>query len=346
MILNETPLRTAKNFGINNIKIEDLIMPSKIEKFEGLTITGDIEEIKIWDQTKKEKLKYGINKELEKQSKTKTNQDIQIIIDSSKEKNISLEFKFDEKNINLVDNIEIIANENAKANIILKYTSSDMSKGYHNGILKVSVKKNSKIDMTIVNFLNKVTTNFLCIENELQENAELNYNMIDFGGKYSISNYYSNLIGNNSKNNLNTIYLGNENQVFDINYIAELRGEKSIANIDVQGALDDEAKKNFKGTIDFKKGAKKAIGNEEEFCILLSENARSKALPMLLCTEEDVEGSHSSAAGKVDEKQLFYIMSRGFSYLDALKLIVKARFNKVTENIIDVNLRNEILEKI
>ena len=41
--------------------------------------------------------------------------------------------------------------------------------------------------------------------------------------------------------------------------------------------------------------------------MLLSDKAKSKALPMLLCTEEDVEGNHSTATGKLDEKELFYI---------------------------------------
>lgn len=88
-------------------------------------------------------------------------------------------------------------------------------------------------------------------------------------------------------------------------------GQKSFVDIDVQGALKENAKKNFKGTIDFKKGCKKAKGNENEFCMLLSEKAKSLALPMLLCTEDDVEGNHSTASGKVDEEQLFYIMTRG-----------------------------------
>ena len=54
-----------------------------------------------------------------------------------------------------------------------------------------------------------------------------------------------------------------------MNYIAELYGEKSNIDIEVQGALKDNAKKNFKGTIDFKKGCKKATGNENENCMLL-----------------------------------------------------------------------------
>ena len=67
---------------------------------------------------------------------------------------------------------------------------------------------------------------------------------------------------------------------------------------------------------------------------------------MLLCSEEEVEGNHSSAAGKVGEKELFYIMSRGFNFKEAMKLIVKAKFNKIIENISNERLKEEILEEI
>ena len=67
---------------------------------------------------------------------------------------------------------------------------------------------------------------------------------------------------------------------------------------------------------------------------------------MLLCTEEDVEGEHSTAAGKIDPKQLFYIMSRGFDIKDAQKLIIRAGFNEILEQITKEELKEEILEKI
>lgn len=184
------------------------------------------------------------------------------------------------------------------------------------------------------------------MENILEDNSDLNYTIIDIGGKNSIQNYYSNIIGKSAKNDLKTIYLGSENQIKDINYIAELRGQKSFVDIDVQGALKENAKKNFKGTIDFKKGCKKAKGNENEFCMLLSEKAKSLALPMLLCTEDDVEGNHSTASGKVDKEQLFYIMTRGLSYKEAVKLIVRANFNKTIERILDEEVKQNIIKEI
>ena len=121
--------------------------------------------------------------------------------------------------------------------------------------------------------------------------------IIDLGGKVSATNYFADIIGKEAKNDLKTIYLGIENQIKDINYIAHLKGEKTEGYIDVQGVLNDEAKKNFKGTLDFKRGCKGAKGDENEFCMLLSPKAKSIALPMLLCTEDDVEGNHSTASG-------------------------------------------------
>lgn len=150
----------------------------------------------------------------------------------------------------------------------------------------------------------------------------------------------------NSDNEINTIYLGRDEQILDINYIGELRGKKSNIDIEVQGALKDNAKKHFKGTIDFKKGCKKATGDENEFCTLLSDKAKSIALPMLLCSEDDVEGNHSTASGKIGEKELFYIMSRGFDKKSAMKLIVRAKFNKIIEKIDDENIKNEIIDEM
>ena len=253
---------------------------------------------------------------------------------------------FDKDNQDLVDDIQILAKENSKGQVIIKYESEDNIIAYHNGIINVVAHENAKLDIIIVNLTSDTSYNFLSIQNEIKENAKVNYTIVDFGGKNSITNYYSNLIGTASKNNINVIYLGNNDQVFDLNYIADLRGEKTDVNIEVQGALKDTAKKHFKGTIDFKKGCKKAKGNENESCMLLSDKAKSLALPMLLCSEEDVEGNHSTSSGKVGNKELFYIMSRGFSKKEAEKLLVRAKFNKVLENIKDEELKDQILNEI
>lgn len=344
--LNETPVRTSRNFDINNIKLEDVEIPEIIESFDNVEISNESSKIKIDNNISDFNLTYGVGKVLESQVKEKANQKLKITIDSKTNKEIKIDFKLDEKNLKLLENIEIVANEDCKATIILKYETTKDIKAFHNGIVRILAKNNANINIVIVNFMNNSSHHFMSIENQLEENAKVDFCIVDFGGKNSITNYYSNLLGEVSDNSLNTIYLGKENQLFDLNYIGELRGEKSNINIEVQGALKDKARKHFKGTIDFKRGCKKAIGNENEACMLLSDTAKSLALPMLLCSEEDVEGNHSTSSGKIGEKELFYIMSRGFELKEAMKLMVRARFNEILENIRNEKLKEEILAEI
>ncbi len=345
--LNETPVRTAKNFRINNIKLENIEFPEVIPSFENVTIIGDTSKIDINSYTDTN-LVYGLSEELTEQVKREANQKIKLNINSDQNERaeVEIDFNFDNENSVLIDNIEIIANKNTKSTVIIKYTSNKENECYHNGIIKAKAEKNAELNIVLVNLMNTKSNNFLAIENDFEENAKINYTIVDFGGKHSITNYYSNLQGDNCDNQLNTIYLGKENQVFDLNYIGELRGKKSNIDIEVQGALKDTSKKHFKGTIDFKKGCKKATGNENEACMLLSDTAKSIALPMLLCSEEEVEGNHSSSAGKIGEKELFYIMSRGFELKEAMKLMVRARFNQILEKIENEELREEILQEI
>lgn len=336
--LNETPIRTSRNFLINNIKLTDVEIPEAVEEFKNVEIIGGKN---ITENIEETKLTYGLGEIL--QNNIIKNSNSKLNIDAENEE-IKIIYNFDDENINLINNI--VVNATKKCKLYIVYKSNTNKECFHNGVIKINALENSKIDVIVVNTMNKNSNNFEAYENIIESNASVNYTIIDIGGKNSITNYYSNILGEKAKNDLKTIYLGAENNIKDLNYIAELRGKQSFIDIDVQGALSENAKKNFKGTIDFKKGCKKAKGNENEFCMLLSEKARSIALPMLLCTESDVEGNHSTASGKVDNQELFYIMSRGLSYNEAVKLIVKARFNKILSRIADEDLRNEIIEKI
>ena len=336
--LNETPVRTSRNYKINNIKLENVELPTNIKAFTSTEIIG-IKEIDT--NVSNIDLVYGTGKILEENINNNAKSKIKI---ENTSEDIQINYNFDAENTQLINNLEIIAEKNL--NIIIKYESKTEKECFHNGVIRLLAKENANVNITIVNLLNNSSNNFDSIENVLQENANVNYTIIDIGAKNSVSNYYSNLMGNGAKNDLKTIYLGTENQVKDINYIAHTRGEKTEIDIDVQGALKDFSKKNFKGTIDFKKGCKNAKGNENEYCMMLSDTAKSIALPMLLCTEDNVEGNHSTSSGKVEPEILFYIMSRGISYKEAIKLITRARFGNIIERIQNEELKQEIFAQI
>lgn len=344
--VNETPLRTTRNYNINNFKLANVVIPTTINKFKNVIIEGaESNKIQYLDKITEDNFdfKYGVGDILVSKAKNESNCEVNLEILSKINKDVKVIFDLDNNNKNLLENISINAKEDTKATIYIVYKENENLESFHNGLIKIKAENNSNINIIVLNLLSLKSDNFISIESNIFDGAKVNMTVIDFGGNNSISNIYFNLLGKESYMDLNSIYIGSLKNKIDMNYIAELKGEKSVALINVEGALKDNAKKHFKGTIDFKSGCKKAKGDENEFCTLLSDNAKSIALPMLLCSEDEVEGNHSSAAGKVGEKELFYIMSRGFDYKAAMKLLIRARFNKVIDNIRDESIKNLVI---
>ena len=187
--LNETPVRTARNFNINNIKIDEADVIYKNQGFDNIEINGiDIDYVS--DDVSKCDLVYGVSDSLLEEIENNANHRLKLMLSSNS--NVEILNTFDEDNISLIDNIEIVANENTTSSILIKYQTEEDLKYYHNGLIRVHANNNAKVNVTIVNFLNGKSSNFLSIENDIQDNANVNYIIVDFGGKNSITNYYSN----------------------------------------------------------------------------------------------------------------------------------------------------------
>ena len=186
--INETPVRTSRNFGINNIELDNINMPNNFGYFSNVDINIESAKDKVsFDNSEYKKLTYGLGEELENQIKEKCNCPLKIDVSSILNKEINIDFDFNQSNRNLAENIQITATEKTKSTVILAYRSDDDASYYHNGIIRVLANKNTEVNVVIVNFLGSRATNFLSIENELKDNSKVTYTIIDFGGKVSIT---------------------------------------------------------------------------------------------------------------------------------------------------------------
>ncbi len=338
---NPTPLRTSKNFGINNIKVE---LPDNINEsieFDGTHIYCGPKSFSYPDSVSVPTLKYGQGEELYQNIRECCNSRHQLTLSGDGSR---VEYTMGRVSPRLINLLDINVKSDASLSII--YKCSDDTECFHNGVIRVNVQKGCKLKLNIINLTNSASFNFDTLEATLGDDALLDFTAVDFGGRVSATNYYADLRGKNSKYNLGMIYLGGENEIKDINCIAELYGEMTDVKIDVKGAIDGECRKSFKGTVDFRRGCRGAVGAEDEYCLLLSEKAKSTALPMMLCSEENVDGTHSTASGKADPQRLFYIMSRGLSYRDAVKLIVRANLSAILEGVTDEDLKKLASDEI
>ena len=106
-------------------------------------------------------------------------------------------------------------------------------------------------------------------------------------------------------------------------------GEETKSRIKADGALKDKAKKVFRGTIDFKKGSVGAEGEETETVLMLGDDVQNQTIPVILCSEETVAGSHGATIGELDEDTLFYFESRGIGKKEAEDIMARAAIDRI-----------------
>ena len=76
-------------------------------------------------------------------------------------------------------------------------------------------------------------------------------------------------------------------------------------------------------------GAASGDSFEYEAQLLLGDDVVNKTVPLILCAEENVEGTHGATIGALDDDTLFYFESRGFDRGAAEHLMARAAVERL-----------------
>lgn len=234
--------------------------------------------------------------------------------------------------------------ENSQMNVAVYCTSKEKEAEPFFLQLKILAEENAKLNLTVVQTMGKTLRVFSDIGGVLEKNAAVDLVKMELGGKEVYSGAYMDLKGDTSSFKAHIGYLGEEKQRLDMNYVARHHGKKTESLMESSGVLSGEAFKLFRGTIDFIKGCPGSVGNEKEDVLLLGDDVVNQTIPLILCAEEDVEGNHGASIGELDEKTLFYLMSRGFTKEAAQKMIARARLDAVAGQITEPSVREKTLK--
>lgn len=124
-----------------------------------------------------------------------------------------------------------------------------------NGICAVRTKfkaeKGAKIRLVQLNLLSQ---NFRFINDvgaECEDNATAEILQLFIGGNETYTGTKTTLLGRQSNLDLNVGYYCKDEQLLDMNYVAEHIGKKTVSSMNAGGVLRDKAHKLFRGTIDF-----------------------------------------------------------------------------------------------
>ena len=268
---------------------------------------------------------------------------LQFEVSGKVEKPVRINYRFDEGKI-AASRIEIAAAPYAEATVIAFYESECPATGF--GAVQTIVKAAEGAKIHLVQAV-KVGESFEFINDvgiTEADSAQVEVTQLYLGGSSVYGGIFSDLSGYRSefKNDIGYRLQNDEN--LDINIVASHSGKKSSCEITAKGVLSEKAQKVFRGTIDFLNGASGAKGAENEEVLLMSESVVNKTIPLILCAEEDVEGSHGASVGRIDENFIFYMMSRGISEERIYQIMANAKILSIMNHIDDNETNARILE--
>ncbi|MEE3480475.1 MAG: SufD family Fe-S cluster assembly protein [Lachnospiraceae bacterium] len=253
---------------------------------------------------------------------------------------IRMDFSY-EGEVSDISPVEVEVADGLSVTVIMFYTGVEASGSA--GVQTIyHVGKGASFNLVQVQKLPDAMTFFNDIGGTCEEGGIFRQCQLILSGGKSYYGSLTDLSGKASDQETAMAYLVGKDELLDINQVVNHIGKKTTCDIKASGVLSSNAKKNFRGTIDLRKGAKGAVGNENEEVLLLDEGVVNKTLPIILCTEEDVEGNHGASIGKLDSELMFYLESRGISEEEIYRMMARARIDAVKNRISDEETRQRI----
>ncbi len=257
------------------------------------------------------------------------------------ERPLFLDFKLENGNGVLAAQV-IHAKKNSEITVIFDYNSELDASGFLGVSTRLFAEEGAKINIVKSQLLGKGFLHFDDIGGACFERGAINVTSLELGADKVWTGCYVNLAEKESELFTNMGYLCRNEEKLDINYVAEHRGKKTNANMQFKGVLMDQAKKTFRGTIDFRNGSSGSAGDEQEDALLLSPDVVNRSMPVILCQEEDVDGRHGATIGQLGEDLLFYMQTRGIDQEEAKRIMIRARLESVARTIPDPALMQRV----
>ncbi|MFX3616891.1 MAG: Fe-S cluster assembly protein SufD [Sporolactobacillus sp.] len=247
----------------------------------------------------------------------------------------------------LVAHTIIVAEENSSVVYVESYLSDQsVGKGVANLMSETVVGANAHVRFGAVDHFSEGIVTYVSRCGNVERDGSLQWALGQMNDGNTLSENATNLEGDGASTDTKAVSIGSgaQKQNFD-NYIRHV-GKATVSRLLVRGAQKDAANSIFNARTKIEHGASQADGEQTQRVLMLSDQARGDANPILLIDEYDVIAGHAASVGRVDPAQLYYLMSRGIKKEVAEKLIVEGFLKPVVDLLPIEGVRKQLADLI
>lgn len=216
--------------------------------------------------------------------------------------------------------IEHYAGEQGAANLTNAVTEIEMSPASRLSHYKLQEASQSEYHVASLQVDQKRDTNFTS-------------HNLNLGGAVVRNDLITDLNDENATVDLLGLFFGQDRQHIDNHTKVNHNAPRTYSNENYKGILDGRARGVFNGRVYIKRDAQQVLGYQNNANLLLSDRAEIDTKPELEIYADDVQCSHGTTTGQLDENAIFALRARGIDEQMARGLLTLAFANEVMERI-------------
>ncbi|MFN2304197.1 MAG: Fe-S cluster assembly protein SufD, partial [Anaerolineales bacterium] len=216
----------------------------------------------------------------------------------------------------------------------------------HNGIVEIHVGKRAKFNFVELQSWGQNVWSFTRERAHVMAGGTLEW-IFGAMGTHLTKNFSDiNLLEGGAKTRVSGFYFTDGNQHLDLDTQQNHLAKNTISDLLYKGALVDQSHTVWQGMVYVAPGAFGTDGYQANRNLILSKGAHADSIPGLEILADDVQCSHGATVGKIDENELFYLLSRGIPMKEAKQLIVMGFFTPILERIPFEGVRDRFIAAI
>ncbi|MEM2379985.1 MAG: Fe-S cluster assembly protein SufB, partial [Candidatus Anstonellales archaeon] len=192
----------------------------------------------------------------------------------------------------------------------------------HAAVVEVFALENSRVRYTTVQNWSKNVYNLVTKRAIAHENSYVEWLDGNLGSKYTYKYPAIYLKGKGARAKILSIASAGQGQVIDSGGKAIHLAPNTSSTIISKSISMEGGTTKYRGWIKVAKGAVDSKISVSCDALLLDEISRTDTYPYIDIHEKNIHMTHEATVGKIEEEQLFYLMSRGFNEDEAKTMIV------------------------
>jgi Fe-S cluster assembly protein SufB len=232
-------------------------------------------------------------------------------------------FRINSENMGQFERTMIIVDEGAQVHYVEGCTAPTYSsESLHSAVVEIICKPGSRVRYTTIqnwadNVYNLVTKRAMAYEDATMEWVDGN-----LGSKLTMKYPSVYLMGKGAHGEILSIAFAGRGQHQDAGGKVVHAAPHTSSIITSKSISKDGGRSTYRGLVKVADGAKGVKSKVVCDALILDKDSRSDTYPVMEIDEADVSIAHEASVSRIQDEQLFYLMSRGISETEASTMIV------------------------